>query len=115
MKRISVLLFFALVFMSFYSTATAATTIEKLTLKPGESKSFSIEAESKMKIGFKPNLSMEEARKCENNCIEISQVGGTTMASMFGATLGMTPKNGKIELALKNVEKFPIEVELFQK
>jgi len=115
MKRNSLLFFLFVALMSFSSVATAATTIEKLTLEPGESKSFTIEADVKTKIGFTPLLSNEESKKCENNCIEISQVGGVTMASLFGATIGMTPKNGKIELALKNLEKFPIEVELFQK
>jgi len=34
---------------------------------------------------------------------------------MYGATVGMTPHSGKIEGALKNVETFPIEVELFSR
>jgi hypothetical protein len=91
------------------------TVIEKLTLKPGEVKKFSIPAQAKMKIGFTPLLSHEESRKCKQNCIEISQTGGITMASQLGATIGMKPKNGKIDFKLKNVESFPIEVELFHK
>jgi len=91
------------------------TLIEKLTLKPGEVKKFSIPAQAKMKIGFTPLLSHEESKKCKNNCIEISQTGGTSMASLYGGTVGMKPKNGKIDFMLKNVESFPIEVELFHK
>jgi len=91
------------------------TVIEKLTLKPGEVKKFSIPAQTKMKIGFTPLLSHEESRKCKNNCIEISQAGGAAMASLYGGTVGMKPKNGKIDFMLKNVESFPIEVELFHK
>ena len=91
------------------------TVIEKLILKPGEAKKYSIPAQAKMKIGFTPLLSHEQRRKCKNNCIEISQTGGITMASLLGATIGMKPKNGKIDFMLKNVESFPIEVELFHK
>lgn len=95
--------------------AVAETMIEKLTLKPGESKAFSIEAQAKTKIGYRPKLTHDQAKQCKNNCIEISQVGGVTMASMYGATVGMKPHGGKIEWSLKNVESFPIEVEVFSK
>jgi len=115
MNRIIVASFFVLFLMLGSSTAIAATTIEKITLKPGESKTFLIEAQAKMKIGFTPTLTSEQAKKCKNSCIKISQPGGTSMASKYGATIGMEPKNGKIEVALENVETFPIEVELFHK
>ena len=95
------------------SSFAAETTIEKVTLKPGEVKNYSLEATEKVKVGFKPILS--SGQSCENNCIEISQVGGTSMASKFGGAIGMKPTDGKIELSLENVEKFPIEVELFRK
>ncbi len=117
MKRVSVASLFLFVLFVVFSTSTAiaATTIDKITLKPGESKSFSLEAQSKMKVGFTPNLTSDQAQQCKHNCIEISQVGGTSMASMYGATIGMEPKDGKIDVSLKNVETFPIEVELFHK
>ena len=97
------------------STAVATTTIETVTLKPGESKSFSVDAQSKMKIGFTPKLSTEQVKQCKNNCIELSQEGGQSIASMYGAAMGMEPKDGKIDVSLKNVETFPIEVELYHK
>ena len=104
-----------LLFSLYSSTATASTTFDKVTLKPGESKSFSLDAQAKMKIGFKPLLSSAEAKNCKNNCIKFSQTGGTSMASMFGGTIGMEPKDGKIEGVVENVETFAIEVELYHK
>lgn len=104
--------FFVLLFI-FLAVARAETIIEKYTLQPGETKQFSIDADAKIKVGFRPDSS--QSKNCKNNCVEISQKGGITMASKFGAAIGMKPSNGKISGSLKNLEDFPIDVELFQK
>lgn len=114
MKRLSLAWCLA-VFVVIGPTAALAekTTIDKVTLKPDETKTYTIEATTKTKVGYTPNS--EQAKKCQKNCIEISQTGGVTVASKYGATIGMKPKDGKIEWTLKNLEAFPIEVEVYRK
>jgi len=107
-------LLFSTCFLLISSVAVAeTTTIEKMTMQPGEVKKFTIETQSKIKIGFNPNT--QQAKNCKNNCFELSQEGGSSMASKYGGAMGMKPKNGKVEGSLKNLEAFPLEVELFRK
>lgn len=114
MKQVSAPGFVVLALVLMCNPAVSAeSTIETMTLQPGEVKEFSIDAQVKTKVGFRPDSA--QSMDCKNNCVEISQKGGVTMASKFGATIGMKPMDGKIEGTLKNLEAFPIGVELFRK
>jgi hypothetical protein len=115
MRRIFAASFLAIsLALGFSNTmAETETTIEKMTLKSGETKEFSINATSPMMIGFKHNMTSKQARKCMHNCIKMSH-GGNSVAYMMGGSMQMQPKDGKIEGSLKNVETFPIEVELIK-
>ena len=104
-----------LVLQASVATAGTPTIIETLTLKPGEAKSFSVDAESKTKIGFAPNLSFAERKNCKHQCIQLSQEGGISVASSLGSAVGIEPVAGKIDFTVTNVEDFPIEVEIYRK
>ncbi len=93
--------------------AGAKTVLETLTLAGGEKKVFTIEAAAKTKVGFEPKLSYEERKKCQNECIQLSQKGGISVASSLGSAARLMPQGGKITFTITNVEDHPIEVEVW--
>ena len=84
-------------------------------LQPGEGKTFTVNANTSTKAGFKTKLSIEEAQKCEHFGISMSasSLGEMASSSPIGMSNELTPIKGVIDFTLKNKEKFPIAVDVY--
>lgn len=93
-------------------------TLEKLTLKPGEKKTFTIKATSPAMVGFNTELEIADLKKCKHSCVALSApaLGSDfTIASAVGTSIEVPAKDGQIAFIVENVEAFPIPVEIFTK
>lgn len=104
----------AIVCVPVSAPAQEQIELETLTLKAGEKMDYAFEASSRTKVGIDLLLSYEETKKCKNECVQLAQEGGLTMASSMGPEAGLMPQGGKIAFTVTNVEDFPIEVKVWR-
>jgi len=97
------------------SAAPGEEAIETVTLQPSESKEVVVETNEKIKIGW--NHADEEAwRNCKNFCIEMrNPANDFSFAQDLGGAFGVQPTGGKATAIFKNLESFPLTIEIFKK
>ena len=103
-------------FMPFANSASLraeAKPLDKVTLKPGEEKIFSIPSTVPVKVGFTTELEMEQMQKCAHHGIQLSApaLGDMQTASPLGTSIEVPAKDGQVTFVLKNMEAFPISLE----
>jgi hypothetical protein len=118
MKR-SVLLAAAFIIVQSIAAAASAEdkVIEKVTLKPGEKKEFSIPSTAEAKLGYMTELSIDQMKSCKNGGIVMTSptLGQDfSVSSSMGTAVAIKPEGGAIKFALQNAETFPIPLEVTQ-
>lgn len=85
----------------------------KVTLKPGEEKTYTISSTTPVKVGFSTDLEIAQMQSCKHSGIQLSapELGEMTMASPLGTSIEVPAKNGQVTFMLKNMEAFPIPVQ----
>ncbi len=105
----------ALISLSFIQMANAEQKpIDKLTLKPGEEKSFSVPSSEPVRVGFTTELPIEQMKNCKHNGIQLTApaLGSElSLASPLGTSIEVPAKNGQVTFMLKNMESFPIPLQ----
>lgn len=115
--RSSPIIFMSLLWLCSALLASAEQrTIESLSLGKEESRSFIIQSDFPVKVGFLTSLSMSEAKKCRKGGIHISTPGlrELDVSSCTGTEVELKPNQGKVEFTLMNREKFPIGISVFR-
>lgn len=84
--------------------------IDRVTLTPGQSKSYSFSTKEALRIGILID------HEVTGGLVELRQVGavGTLGTSVYWASTQWPPINGKIELTLTNNSKEKVTVTVFQ-
>lgn len=88
----------------------------EVTLKPGEEKYFEAYTYKPVTIDFKTDVALVESKKCKNEGIGIKKLSNLKyyLKDPVSASMDVLPEDGVVQIALKNFEKFPIKVKLYQ-
>lgn len=92
-------------------------TIEEFTLGPGAYRKVSVPGEKTTRFGFRTNLTYAGIKKCQNQGIRFSarHTGDAIEAPAGGAFTVDPPDTGIVELEVRNLEDFSMDVQVYRR
>lgn len=92
-------------------------TLEEFTLGPGAYRTISVRSEKPTRFGYRTNLTYAGMKKCKNQGIRFSakHTGDTIEAPAGGAFTVDPPDSGSVELEVRNLEDFSMDVQVYRR